>query len=71
MCTSAYSELEYPCPFTDDAALQNTIDAITTMSDAGVRQRVPKPPSKAVPSADNVPSEVQDTGRVLSILDIL
>jgi predicted heme/steroid binding protein len=41
------------------------------MSHAGVRQRVPKTPTTSSPSADDVPSEVEDTGRVLSILDIL
>ncbi len=41
------------------------------MPDAGLRHRTPKPPAKPTPTADNVPSEAEDTGRVISILDLL
>ena len=40
------------------------------MSDAGVRYRAPKPPTKATPSADSVPDKVEDAKPVISILDV-
>ena len=41
------------------------------MSDAGVRQRAPRPPTKSPPTANDVPLEVEDADRVISVLDIL